>query len=745
VVEGISELSEGVLLGERYRLARRLEVFSAGAERVAGVEYEYWLALDVTSETEVWIQFAAADGVYADGAALAGAVTALRRINHPAVPAVHAFGEYEFELDGEVTTVGYCAMPALAGETLAAVLLREELDQAEILAALAQVAEVLELLAEFELVHGHLSARSVLLIATEGAGYEVVIADLPASLAVQTTLESDLSVAADVYALAWLTVLALIGVAVLEAEFGSEFAVAAELELLAEEVVQRRGEWAAENLVVLGVSEALAGVLLPALGEAGLRPRAAALTAALRAEWMLLATGVEAEVVEEVAAAEIAAEEVAAEEVVAEEVIAEEVVAEEVVAEEVVEASRKKSRKSGAAKGAAAAAVVGAVVAAEIAGAGTAQAAQGAGAGAAQGTGASAQGAGGAQAAQGAGGAQAARGAGGAQAAQGAGAGAAQGTGASAQGAGGAQAAQGAGGAQAAQGAGGAQAAQGAGAGAAQGAGASAQGAGGARAAQGAGSAQAAQGAGAGSAQAVGAVAGAGAGAVTEIIPKVPRGPRPRTGAGAGSGAGAAAAAGAVGVSASSSNSGGHHGPRKKPKPGVLIGAGIGLVVVIALVIAITSGSSNKSNTASSGSIGTATPSTPSASKSAGATSGAGAGSSASASSGATSGSGGSTSTAVASGSETFPSTLTTVPASASQAVQQIQSVVNQAKGELTSTEQAQLGQIISTLTQAIGSGQSLSSGMTQFWALLHSNELPTSLNTYLTQYAEYLSASQGS
>jgi hypothetical protein len=711
VVEGISELSEGVLLGERYRLARRLEVFSAGAERVAGVEYEYWLALDVTSETEVWIQFAAADGVYADGAALAGAVTALRRINHPAVPAVHAFGEYEFELDGEVTTVGYCAMPALAGETLASVLLREELDQAEILAALAQVAEVLELLAEFELVHGHLSARSVLLIATEDAGYEVVIADLPASLAVQTTLESDLSVAADVYALAWLTVLALIGVAVLEAEFGSEFAVAAELELLAEEVVQRRGEWAAENLVVLGVSEALAGVLLLALGEAGLRPRAAGLTAALRAEWMLLATGVEAEVVEEVAAEEIA-----------EEVVAEEVIAEEVVAEEVVEASRKKSRKSGAAKGAAAAAVVGAVVAAEIVGAGTAQAAQGAGAGTAQGAGA--------------GGAQ---GVGGAQAAQGAGAGTAQGAGAGgAQGVGGAQAAQaaqgaGAGTAQGA-GAGGAQAAQGATAGTVQGAGA-----GGAQAAQGAGGAQAAQGASAGSAQAVGAVAGAGA--VTEIIPKVPRGPRPRTGAGAGSAAGAAAAVGAVGVSASS-NSGGHHAPRKKPKPGVLIGAGIGLVVVIALVIAITSGSSNKSNTASSGSIGT---STPSASKSAGATSGAGAGSSASASSGATSGSGGSTSTAVASGSETFPSTLTTVPASASQAVQQIQSVVNQAKGELTSTEQAQLSQIINTLTQAIGSGQSLSSGMTQFWALLHSNELPTSLNTYLTQYAEYLSASQGS
>jgi hypothetical protein len=36
-----------------------------------------------------------------------------------------------------------------------------------------------------------------------------------------------------VYALAWLTVLALIGPAALEAEFGAGFAVTAELELLA--------------------------------------------------------------------------------------------------------------------------------------------------------------------------------------------------------------------------------------------------------------------------------------------------------------------------------------------------------------------------------------------------------------------------------------------------------------------------------------------------------------------------------
>ena len=648
MVEGISELSEGVLLGERYRLVRRLEIFAAGAERVAGGEYECWLAVDVTSEAEVWLQFAAADGVYASGAELAGAVTALRRINHPAVPAVHAFGEYEFEVEGAVTTVGYCAMPALEGETLAAVLLREELDQAEVLAALAQVAEVLELLAEFELVHGSLNAHSVLLIPTENAGYQVVLVDLPASLAVQTAVESDLSVAADVYALAWLTVLALIGVGVLEAEFGAGFAVTAEAELLlAGDVVLRRGAWAAENLVVLGVSEALAGVLLLALGEqAGARPRAAALTAALRAEWMLLATGVEAGVqaevqaeavaevaAEEVVAEEVVAQEVLAEEVVAQEVAAEEVVAEEVVAEEVVEVARKKPRKSAAAKGAAAGAVAGAIVAAEIAGAGTAQAAQGIGAGA--------------------------------------------GT-------------------------------------------------------------------------AAGAVVGVGE--VTETIPRVPRAPRPQqSGAGTGSRAGSAAGSGAVAGSVSAvgavgysggSSSGEHRGPRK-PKTGLLIGAGIGVVVIIALVITITSGSSNKSNTASSGSIGTAT-STASQSAGAGASSGAGGGSSASASSGATSGSGSSTATSAA-GSETFPSTLTTVPASASQAVQEIQSVVNQASGELTGTQQAQLTQVISTLKQEIGSGQSISTGMTQFWALLHSNELPSSLNTYLTQFAEYLSASQGS
>jgi hypothetical protein len=77
--------------------------------------------------------------------------------------------------------------------------------------------------------------------------------------------------------------------------------------------------------------------------------------------------------------------------------------------------------------------------------------------------------------------------------------------------------------------------------------------------------------------------------------------------------------------------------------------------------------------------------------------------------------------------------------------VQQIQQAATQAQGELSGTEQGQLGQIISTLQQEIGANQSLSTGTAQLWALLHSGELPLSLNNYLVQLASYLSASGGS
>jgi hypothetical protein len=709
VVEGISELSEGVLLGERYRLVRRLDLFSVGAERVAGVEYEYWIAVDVGSETEVWIQFAAVDGVYAEGAALAGAVAALRRINHPAVPAVPAFGEYEFEHGGDAASVGYCAIPALEGETLAAALLRAELDQAEILAALGQVAEVLELLAEFELVHGHLCAQSVLLSEIKGAGYGVVLADLPASLALETTLESELTPAADVYALAWLIVLALVGPEVLEAEFGSDFAVTTELELelLAEEVAGRRLAWAAEYLVVLGVSTELAEVLLPALGEAVSRPRVSVLTAALRAEWMLYAAGVEeltdvaeVEEVAEVAEVEDIAAVEAAEDVVAAGAVEAAAAFEAVEAVEVAESAEtpvpaaaprkpRTGKKKKAAEVVGAAAVVGAV---EVLAAESASAATGAAAGTA-----------------------------GEVAAANAGTGAAAGTTAAT-------------------------------------------------------TAAASAGAASGAASVSGAAATGAAAAVTEIIPKIRQSPRPaqvRGAAGARSGGGQVRTAspsgpiggGAAGSGSSAAGSGGSaagsgggaggtgsgHGRPRRPRPGVLIGAGVGVVIVIALIIVFATGPAKSANAASSGSVSTsgasasASAAAGSAAASSGASASAGSGGGASASAAASSTAGSTESTATSSAGSAFPTTLATVPATASQAVQEIKTAVGRASGELSGTQRGQLGQIVSALSQEINSGQSISPGLAQFWGLLHSGELPSSLNTYLVQLATYLSASQGS
>ena len=703
MVEGISELGEGVLLGERYRLAHRIELFADAVERVAGVEYEYWAAQDVASGEPVWIQFAAADGVYAGGGALAGAVAALRRINHPAVPAVLAFGEYEFELEDAVAAVGYCAIPAAAGETLAAAVLREELDQAEILAALAQVSEVLELLAEFELVHGHLSAHSVLLSESEdSAGYRVVLADLPASLALETALESELTGAADIYALAWLTVLALVGPAALEAEFGAGFAVTTEIEALAEQVMRRRRVWAEENLVALGFSAELAEVLVLALGEAAFRPRAAVLTAALRAEWMLYAEGVggAAEIAgaAAVAAAEagagaaagvgIAAEAAALAEVEVAEELAEVEVAEEAAVEAEAEV-QDEAVIAAAAAGAAVGVVAGVAVAEELAA--------------------------------------------------------------------GQAAAAGVGGAAGVVGSSGAVA-------------------------------------GSGVAAAAGAAAGLAAGEVTEVIPRTPG--VARVGSGGGSGASGAARGGGSaaafssgpvgGGSAGGSNNSGtnssgtnHRGTNhgggtrrpRRPHPGVLLGAGVGVVIVIVLIIVFATGGSKggsasaSSGLSTSGATESATASSAaSASASAGGTgtpaagsvsagaSASGTAATATAGSGgvatvsATSGGAGSTASAVSSaGGVTFPSALATVPASASQAVQQIQTAVTQAQGELTASEQSQLTQITSTLNQEISSGQSISTGVAQLWSVLHSGELPSSFSSYVGLLASYLSASQGS
>ena len=756
MVEGISELGEGVLLGERYRLAHRIELFADAVERVAGVEYEYWAAQDVASGEPVWIQFAAADGVYAGGGALAGAVAALRRINHPAVPAVLAFGEYEFELEDAVAAVGYCAIPAAAGETLAAAVLREELDQAEILAALAQVSEVLELLAEFELVHGHLSAHSVLLSESEdSAGYRVVLADLPASLALETALESELTGAADIYALAWLTVLALVGPAALEAEFGAGFAVTTEIEALAEQVIRRRRVWAEENLVALGFSAELAEVLVLALGEAAFRPRAAVLTAALRAEWMLYAEGVggAAEIAgaAAVAAAEagagaaagvgIAAEAAALAEVEVAEELAEVEVAEEAAVEAEAEV-QDEAVIAAAAAGAAVGVVAGVAVAEELA----------AGQAAAAGVGGAAGVVGSSGAADGSGGVV------------GAGSGGAAGVGVAAGVAETAMLAEAVG---------------------------VLGGSGGPSSGGGVGSAGGVVGS-----AGVGSAAGLAAGEVTEVIPRTPGVARAGSGGGSSSsgaarGAGSAAAfsSGPVGggpagggsaggsnnsgTNSGSTNHGGGTRRPRRPHPGVLLGAGVGVVIVIVLIIVFaTGGSKGGSASASSGlstpgataSATASSAASASASASAGGTgtpaagsvsagaSASGTAATATAGSGgvatvsATSGGAGSTASAVSSaGGVTFPSALATVPASASQAVQQIQTAVTQAQGELTASEQSQLTQITSTLNQEISSGQSISTGVAQLWSVLHSGELPSSFSSYVGLLASYLSASQGS
>ncbi|WP_157436548.1 hypothetical protein [Actinospica robiniae] len=643
MVEGISELREGVLLGERYRLARRLEVFSVGAERVAGVEYEYWVALDERTAAEVWIQFAAAGGVYAEGAALAGAVAGLRRINHPAVPAVHAFGEYEFEFNGELRTVGYCAIPALEGETLAAAMVRETLDRAEILLALGQIAEVLQLLGEFELVHGHLSAHSVLLTATADAGYEVVLIDLPASLALETTLESELTAAADVYALAWLTVLALVGPGVLEAEFGVGFAATLEYELLALQVIEQRRAWAAENLEVLGVSAALAEVLLFALGEASTRPRVTMLAAAIRAAWV--------EIQQQAAAVESAG--------VIEQALA---VAAAVEAVEVVEAAQVLETAQVAES-------VGVVESAEVVEIGGGQARTGAKGAAKKPTKKKAA----------------------------------------------------------------------------------------------AESASAAAGTATGSATSVAESvsveevlsAQESAGAVTEVIPIVGGGagrtrtasPSGPTGGGFGTGSGGGAGSGG-GTSAA-------HAHRRRPRRGLFVGVGAGVVIIIVLIIVATQGSGKNSNTASNTSTTTAaSPSSgstaaggaqasPSASPAASPSAVAASSPGASSPAGSTTQSSGTSTTPAE--SVTFPATLETYPATPSQAVQEIQQAVTKAQGELSQTEQAQLSQIIGTLQSEVNNNESTSTGAAQLWGLLHSGELPTSLNNYLEELASFLSSSGGS
>lgn len=330
---GISGFEAGALVAGRYRVVERLTRFAVADRAVSGVEFEYWLAVDELRDAEVWLQAAVCESGTADGAQLAGAVAAIRRINHPAVPAVLDFGEIEVpallaggaaveaeaeveaeadeiadlevaaveveeeeiedvialedtaedvEIYQDVTRIGYTVLAPVEGESLAVALLRGTLAEAEILLVLAEVAELLEILHETELVHGHLSAYSLVL--TESG---VLLIDLAVALAVEAASDSELTIAADVYALAWLACVLLVGIEVIETEFGAGF-VASEsgalaLEELSLELVARRRRWAEVSLVErYGISAGLAALLIAGLGEAAARPPVGGLTAAFR-------------------------------------------------------------------------------------------------------------------------------------------------------------------------------------------------------------------------------------------------------------------------------------------------------------------------------------------------------------------------------------------------------------------------------------------------------------------------------
>lgn len=294
---GISGFELGAVVNGRYRIVERLTWFSTTGNRVAGVEYEYWLALDEDRDAEVWIQVAASRDTVAGGSRLGASVAALRRLNHPAIPAVLDFGEIEVvgleaaagsvaaQLeDAVLTAYGYVVLEPVRGESFAAALARGTLTEIEILVVLIQLAEVIDLIHEIELVHGHLSAHSVLLIEED-----VLLVDLAVSLAIEAEAGGGLTPAADVYALAWLACVAFVGIEVIEAEFGlfeeigfspEDLSAPAVLTL---ELVEHRRAWAQLNLVeVYGVGEQLAALIVLALGEAATRPGIGEFVLALR-------------------------------------------------------------------------------------------------------------------------------------------------------------------------------------------------------------------------------------------------------------------------------------------------------------------------------------------------------------------------------------------------------------------------------------------------------------------------------
>jgi hypothetical protein len=92
-------------------------------------------------------------------------------------------------------------------------------------------------------------------------------------------------------------------------------------------------------------------------------------------------------------------------------------------------------------------------------------------------------------------------------------------------------------------------------------------------------------------------------------------------------------------------------------------------------------------------------------------------------------------------------SPLATVPASPSQAVQQVQQTVSQAEsaGQIPQSAQGPLNQAVSTLQQEIGSGLSVQQGLNVLQSALHANGVPAGFVTQLNELIPYLVTHQGS
>jgi len=227
-------ISEGIVLADRYRLVRRQVERGIGAT---------WIAADIETGADVWVQFA-------DQGGLADAAELLRRheAEHRAIPAVLDTGELRLIVDSQAVTVSdgrpaprathveivieFVVLKPLTGRALPSKITRRALPPAEALTLVAGIAGALGPARAEGCSHGWLTADSVW--AARRGGYVIDMAlglAFPDSARIEVGQQATgyfaperlagdgASEAADVFALGWLLYEALIGHAALQAEY----------------------------------------------------------------------------------------------------------------------------------------------------------------------------------------------------------------------------------------------------------------------------------------------------------------------------------------------------------------------------------------------------------------------------------------------------------------------------------------------------------------------------------------------